>query len=263
MSNILPIPKIQFFDQNGVPLAGGSVGTYIPFTLTQKITYSDINLTMANANPLTLDGSGSASFWGAGQFRFIVNDEFGNLQYDMNTAASAPDSAISTAMLPVTSAATLASAQSAMGLPALINAAVTAGAGLGPTGPAGPTGTGSVGPTGPAGSSSTPVFGSGGPGDGWYIYFPNVSGLPSPLIINFGFSQTDDTGNGELGYPMPFTNSVFTLQCTQGDASTGIVGISAISVSAENFRVITWSPVNGVNNSYYCSAPFAWMAIGY
>lgn len=56
-------PKVQFLDDNGVPLADGTVQFYIPGTLTPRDTFSDVGLTTPNANPLTLDGAGRATIY--------------------------------------------------------------------------------------------------------------------------------------------------------------------------------------------------------
>lgn len=86
MPSILPKGKTQFFDANGNPLAGGQVYTYAVGTTTPKTTWSDIQGTVANANPLTLDSAGEALIWGSGQYRMQVYDALGNLIWDQNTS---------------------------------------------------------------------------------------------------------------------------------------------------------------------------------
>jgi microcystin-dependent protein len=46
------------FDSNGVPLVGGQLFTYITGTSTPLATYSDVNLTVPNSNPIVADGNG-------------------------------------------------------------------------------------------------------------------------------------------------------------------------------------------------------------
>jgi hypothetical protein len=57
----------QFFDNNGVPLAGGKLYTYAAGTTTPQITYSSISGSTPNANPIILDSagriSGSSEVW--------------------------------------------------------------------------------------------------------------------------------------------------------------------------------------------------------
>lgn len=85
---LLPNAKQVFLDGNGKPLAGGTVDFYIPSTLTRKNTWSDIGLTVLNANPVILDGSGTAIIFGNGQYRQIVKDSLGNLIWDQVTGIS-------------------------------------------------------------------------------------------------------------------------------------------------------------------------------
>ena len=53
-------PNQQFFSNAGAPLVGGKVYTYITGTSTPTNTYSDADLSVPNANPIILDGSGRA-----------------------------------------------------------------------------------------------------------------------------------------------------------------------------------------------------------
>ena len=48
----------QFFDDNGVPLAGGLIYTYQAGSSTPLVTYTENSGTVANANPIVLDASG-------------------------------------------------------------------------------------------------------------------------------------------------------------------------------------------------------------
>jgi hypothetical protein len=57
--NLSPIGNSeQFFDNNGVPLSGGLLYTYQAGSSTPLATYTDINATVANANPIVLNSSG-------------------------------------------------------------------------------------------------------------------------------------------------------------------------------------------------------------
>lgn len=86
--NLLPNGKQQFFDADGNPLSAGSVGFYIPSTLTPKGTWSDPGLTIPNANPVPLDSGGWAIIYGAGDYRQIVKDALGNTIWDQLTSAT-------------------------------------------------------------------------------------------------------------------------------------------------------------------------------
>mgnify|MGYP003343058003 CR=1 FL=1 len=48
----------QFFDNNGVPLAGGLLYTYTAGTTTPQTTYTTNAGTIANANPIVLNAFG-------------------------------------------------------------------------------------------------------------------------------------------------------------------------------------------------------------
>lgn len=82
---LLPNGRQQFFNGNGDPLVGGTVGTYVPSTLTAKTTYQDSTGNTPNTNPITLDAIGSAAIWGSGYYRQIVNDSNGNEIWDVVT----------------------------------------------------------------------------------------------------------------------------------------------------------------------------------
>lgn len=61
--SISPAPKLQFFDANGNPLAGGKLYTYASGTSTPLVTYADSTGTSANTNPIILDSRGEANVW--------------------------------------------------------------------------------------------------------------------------------------------------------------------------------------------------------
>jgi len=58
MAAILLLSSDQFSDGNGVPLASGTITFYDTNTTTLKAIYSDVALSVAIANPATLDASG-------------------------------------------------------------------------------------------------------------------------------------------------------------------------------------------------------------
>lgn len=61
--NLAPLPKQRFVDNNGVPLAGGKLFTYIAGSTTKQASYTDSTGTTPNANPVILDSRGEASVW--------------------------------------------------------------------------------------------------------------------------------------------------------------------------------------------------------
>lgn len=57
--NLSPVGNSQqFFDNNGIPLSGGLIYTYQAGSSTPLATYTDVNGTTANTNPIVLDASG-------------------------------------------------------------------------------------------------------------------------------------------------------------------------------------------------------------
>jgi hypothetical protein len=57
--NLSPIGNgQQFFDNTGLPLNGGLIYTYQAGSSTPLATYTDVNGTVANSNPIVLDSSG-------------------------------------------------------------------------------------------------------------------------------------------------------------------------------------------------------------
>ena len=48
----------QFFDNNGNPLTGGKLYTYVAGTTTPQATYTSVNGGTAHANPIILDAAG-------------------------------------------------------------------------------------------------------------------------------------------------------------------------------------------------------------
>ena len=72
----------QFFDNNGVPLAGGLIYTYQAGSSTPLVTYTDNAGTIANANPIVLDSSGRVpnEIWmlAGYSYKFIIQTSTGS-----------------------------------------------------------------------------------------------------------------------------------------------------------------------------------------
>jgi hypothetical protein len=60
--NLSPLPIQKFFDNNGKPLVGGLLFTYVVGTSTKLATYKDQAGTV-NTNPIVLDYRGEANVW--------------------------------------------------------------------------------------------------------------------------------------------------------------------------------------------------------
>lgn len=61
--NLSPLPIQKFYDNNGVPLVGGQLFTYITGTNTKLATYTDSTGGTPNPNPIPLNYRGEAQVW--------------------------------------------------------------------------------------------------------------------------------------------------------------------------------------------------------
>lgn len=83
---LLPNGEQQFIDNNGAPLASGTVTFYVPGTTTLKNTWSNSSQTILNTNPVVLDSGGRAVIYGSGAYRQVVKDQNGNVIWDQLTS---------------------------------------------------------------------------------------------------------------------------------------------------------------------------------
>jgi len=94
-----PSPKLQFFANNGVPLAGGYLYTSAAGApSTPKTTYSDATGT-PNTNPVVLDSAGRCSLWLDGYYYMEMwtgekNTAGSTLLWTQDNVSSAPASTI-------------------------------------------------------------------------------------------------------------------------------------------------------------------------
>ena len=72
----------QFFDNNGVPLAGGLIYTYLAGTSTSAATYTTSTGLIAHTNPIVLDAAGRVP---GGQIWLVTGT---NYKFVLYTAAS-------------------------------------------------------------------------------------------------------------------------------------------------------------------------------
>ena len=71
----MPVPKMQFADSNGVPLAGGFVYTYAAGSSTPQATWTDYTGAVQSPNPIPLDSAGRAAiFLGNLSYKFVVQN---------------------------------------------------------------------------------------------------------------------------------------------------------------------------------------------
>ena len=76
MSTILsPAPKLQFFTEGGIPLAGGKLYSYVAGTTTPLATYTTSSGLQNNTNPVILDSRGEAAVWlGSAYYKMTLTD---------------------------------------------------------------------------------------------------------------------------------------------------------------------------------------------
>lgn len=76
-------PRVQFFANNGRPLIGGRIHTYVAGSSTRARTYKDAAKAQPNTNPIILDGRGEAQIYLAEgvEYKFVVEDSKGTLIY--------------------------------------------------------------------------------------------------------------------------------------------------------------------------------------
>lgn len=84
--NLSPVFGVagQLFDNNGNPLAGGKIYTYLAGTTTNAATYTSSSGAIAHSNPIVLDGAGrvpSGEIWLTDgiTYKFVVEDSANNL----------------------------------------------------------------------------------------------------------------------------------------------------------------------------------------
>lgn len=91
MATISPVPKLQFSDENGAPLAGGFVYTYEAGTLNPRTTYTTAAETTANPNPIVLDASGQANIFlqaGLG-YKFVLQNSLATVIWTVDNVTAA------------------------------------------------------------------------------------------------------------------------------------------------------------------------------
>lgn len=91
----------QFFDNNGTPLAGGLLYTYVAGTTTPETTYTTSAGNVANANPVVLNSAGrvpSGEIWltvGV-SYKFVLKDSDNVLIGTYDNVPASPDASLVT-----------------------------------------------------------------------------------------------------------------------------------------------------------------------
>jgi hypothetical protein len=95
MAVLSPFPKMSFVDQNGNPLVGGKLYTYVAGTTTPQATYTDSTGTTPNTNPVVMDSLGQANVWlGGAIYKFLLTNAGGATIWTVDNI-SAPTAAVS------------------------------------------------------------------------------------------------------------------------------------------------------------------------
>ena len=89
MAVLSPVPRQQFFDMDGRPLAGGKLYSYQANTTTAQATYTTKAATVANPNPVILDAGGyvpATGVWlGATySYKLMLTDASGNTMWTID-----------------------------------------------------------------------------------------------------------------------------------------------------------------------------------
>jgi hypothetical protein len=89
---LTPVPKIQFFADDGTPLVGGKLYSYAAGTTTPLATYTTYAGTVANTNPVILDSRGEANVWlGASVYKLALYDSDNALIWTVDNVSSVSD----------------------------------------------------------------------------------------------------------------------------------------------------------------------------
>lgn len=89
-ANLIDFLMAGLVDESGNALSAGTVGFYSTGTTNLKEVYSDAGATAAQTNPVTLDGRGVASVYGIGNYKIVIKDSDGNIQYTITSFSATP-----------------------------------------------------------------------------------------------------------------------------------------------------------------------------
>jgi len=93
--SLAPVPRLQFLDSDGYPLAGGKIYSYAAGTSTPLATYQNATGT-PNTNPVVLDSGGFASIWlGTSAYKLTAQNAAGVQQWSVdNIVGTGPGGAL-------------------------------------------------------------------------------------------------------------------------------------------------------------------------
>ena len=73
-----PMPWFTGLDDNGNPLTGGKLYTYLAGTSVPAVTWTDVDLAVPHTNPIILDGGGRATIYlsPTQSYKYVLKNEF-------------------------------------------------------------------------------------------------------------------------------------------------------------------------------------------
>lgn len=99
-AQLIPNPILQFFDSNGIPLAGGKLFSYAAGTTTPQPTFTDATGSVQNPNPLILDSEGKCEVWmNNSGYKFTLQDYLGVPQWTVDQVFLVPPGFIGTTQI--------------------------------------------------------------------------------------------------------------------------------------------------------------------
>jgi hypothetical protein len=100
MANLLPNLRQKFWDNNGLPLAGGKIYTYQAGTTTPLATYTDATGGTPLSNPIILNADGECDIWlGPSSYKFVIHTSADVLVKTVDAVALIDAGAVSTAKI--------------------------------------------------------------------------------------------------------------------------------------------------------------------
>jgi len=89
---LMPYPVFTGWDQNGDPLVGGKLYSYLAGTTTPQATYSDAAVSVPNANPVILDSAGRATVYllTTTSYKFVLKDALDVTIWTQDNVAAIP-----------------------------------------------------------------------------------------------------------------------------------------------------------------------------
>lgn len=90
MATLGTLPLFRAWDDDGEPLAGGQLFTYLSGTSTPTAVYHDALFTDPHENPVILDDAGEALIYYSGIQRWVLKDQFDVTQWDVDPVGLSP-----------------------------------------------------------------------------------------------------------------------------------------------------------------------------